>query len=77
MNFAGDRNIAASAALNPLLGIWDAARAVGPEVSDPVERMLTVAIHRSTLGSDELIACVQEVRALALQEAVLSNLVMG
>lgn len=77
MDFAADKQIPASVLVNPLLVLWDAAHEVDPAVSAPVEALLTVAVHRSTLGSDELIGCLQEVRALAIQEAVLSALVLG
>ncbi len=77
MEFAADKQIPASVVVNPLLVLWDAAHEVDPLVSVPVEALLTVAVHRSTLGSDEVIGCIQEVRALAIQEAVLAELVGG
>lgn len=77
MEFTRDRSVPASVLVNPLLVVWDTAHGIGPDVSGPVEALLTVAVHRASIGSDEVIACVQEVRAFAVQEAVLSVPVMG
>ena len=77
MEFTRDDSIPASILVNPLLVVWEAARDVGIEVSGPVEAMLTAAVRRSTLTADEVRSCVHEVRALALQETVLSVLVGG
>lgn len=75
--FTRDRAVPTSAVINPLLVVWDAAHEVGEEVSSPVEALLTAAVQRTTIGSDELVSCVEEVRALALQETVLAELVHG
>lgn len=75
--FTRDRAVPTSAVINPLLVVWDAAHEVGEEVSSPVETLLTAAVQRTTLGSDELVTCAEEVRALALQETVLAELVRG
>lgn len=77
MEFTRDRWVPASVLVNPLLVVWDSARGIGPDVSGPVEALLTVAVQRASIGSDEVIACVQEVRAFAVQEAVLSVPAMG
>lgn len=73
--FTRERSVPTSVVINPLLVVWDAAHDVGAEVSGPVESLLTAAVQRATLGADELLACTDEVRALALQETVLADLV--
>lgn len=75
--FTSDRAVPTSVVINPLLVVWDAAHEVGAEVSEPVESLLTAAVQRTTLGADELLSCSDEVRALALQQTVLSELVLG
>lgn len=75
--FTTDRAVPTSVVINPLLVVWDAAHEVGAEVSEPVEALLTAAVQRTTLGADELLSCSHKVRALALQEMVLSELVLG
>ncbi len=75
--FTTERAVPTSVVINPLLVVWDAAHEVGAEVSGPVEALLTAAVQRTTLGPDELVSCSDEVRALALQETVLSELVHG
>lgn len=77
MEFTNQSSVAASFIVNPLLSVWDAARDVGTEVSAPVEALLTVAVHRSSIGADEIRGCAMDVRARALQESVLSELVHG
>lgn len=77
MEFTRERYVAASVLVNPLLVVWDAAHAVGVDVAAPVEALLTVAVQRSTIAADEIRGCVQEARALAVQEAVLSEPVRG
>lgn len=72
--FIKERFVSASAVVNPLLSVWDAAHDLGPTVSEPVEELLTMAVQRSVITGQEIAACVEAVRALAAQEVILSQL---
>lgn len=69
--------VPAQVVINPLLEVWDAAHEIAAEVSVPVEVLLTSAVQRPSLQPDELISCIEEVWALAVQESVFSEPVHG
>ncbi len=65
--------IATTCLINPMLEVWEAANAVHAAVARPVEELLTVLIHRTTVTPAEVEAVVDEVRVLALQASVLAG----
>jgi hypothetical protein len=65
--------IATTSLINPMLGVWEAANAIHPAVARPVEKLLTMLIHRTTVTPADINAVVDEVRVLALQAAVLAG----
>jgi hypothetical protein len=66
------RWIATTCLINPMLEVWEAAHAIHPAVSRPVEELLIVLVHRTTITPAEINRVVDEVRALALQASVLA-----
>ena len=65
--------IPASAVINPLLDVWDAAHSIDPCASSPVEPLLTVLVTRTWVTPSELTATLDEVRAAALEASLLLN----
>ncbi|MDA8045962.1 MAG: hypothetical protein M0Z30_12105 [Actinomycetota bacterium] len=63
--------VAPSAIVNALLNVWDAAHAIDQSISEPIEQMLTVTVHRMTIDGREVAALVDEVRARALEVSLL------
>ena len=61
--------------INPLLSVWEAARAIDASVTRPVERLLTRMISREMVASDEVRATVDDTRARAIATSVVSNCV--
>ena len=60
---AGQVALSASRLLNPLLDLWSMASELGPEVSAPIEQLLTVyAGPRDLASPDELDELVQRLR---------------
>lgn len=72
--FTRDRYVSAPYLINPLLAVWDTAHHVSPDVSRPVEELLTASIHRNLIEAGELEACIGQVRELAAHEALLWQL---
>lgn len=71
--FTGEPRVPASTLINPLLDVWDVARRVGPEVAAPAEALLGLSVRRSTLTSDEIVACIDDIRARAVESSVLAR----
>jgi hypothetical protein len=65
--------IATTTLINPMLEVWEAANAIHPTIARPVEELLTVLIHRTTITPAEINAVAHEVRTLALQASVLAE----
>ena len=58
--------------VNPLLDVWEAAHAIDPIASSPIEHLLTSLLSRAWVTPAELMSTLDEVRATALQATLLS-----
>jgi hypothetical protein len=65
--------IATTSLINPMLEVWEAANAIHPAVARPVEELLTMLIHRTTVTPDEIRTVADEVRGLALQASIIAG----
>lgn len=74
MAFTSEQLVPASAVINPLLIAWDAAHEVAQEAAVPIEALLTTSVQRVLLDANEIVECVEEVRSIALQMAILAQL---
>lgn len=72
--FTRDRLVAAAIVINPLLVVWEAASGISPATAARIEALLTAAVQREMLQCQRIRDCTYEVRAIALQESVLSAL---
>jgi hypothetical protein len=68
--FLTENWIATAVLINPMLGLWEAANTIHPAVARPVEEILTMLIHRTTVAPAEVNAVLDELRVLALQASV-------
>ena len=59
--------------VNPLLDVWEAAHAIDPIASSPIEHLLTSLLTRAWVTRAELLSVLDEVRASALQATLLSD----
>ena len=73
--FLGGRLVPRPVLINPLLNVWEAARAIDATVSRPVERLLTTMMSRELISSDDVTAAMDDVRARAVGASVVANCV--
>lgn len=72
--FTREARVPASVMINPLLDVWDAAHQIGPDVTLPVEALLTLAVHRSMLLAEEIDAGAKATRQRAVETSLLAKL---